>query len=78
MVFYSLGMRLSLGLGRPAPSPDHLLFGKCFSFFGLLAFWVESLFLGLGDLFPSSHILLRLESGYLSVKLVPVFGFSFG
>jgi hypothetical protein len=61
MGLHTLGMHL--GLGRPGPSPDHLLFGRHFSFFGLLAFWFESLFWGLGDRFPSSHILFRLKMG---------------
>ena len=78
MGFYSLGVRFSLGLGRACHSPDHVLFGRYFPFFSLLAFWSESLFLGLGDLFPRSYLLLRLENGYLSVKLIAVFGFSFG
>jgi hypothetical protein len=49
----SMGMHL--GLGRPGPSPDHLLFGRHFSFFGLLAFWFELVFLGLDDLFASGY-----------------------
>ena len=69
MGFHPLGVRLSLGLGRASIGPDHVLFGRYFSFFSLLAFWVESVFLGLGDLFSSRHLLLKLENEYLSVKL---------
>ncbi len=78
MGLHSLGMCLPLGFGRASPSPDHLLFGRHFSFFGLLAFWFESLFLGLGDLFPSGYLLLRLENGYLSVKLMGFVELSIG
>jgi hypothetical protein len=67
-----------LGFGRAGPSPDHLLFGRCFLFFGLLALWLEPLFWGLGELFPSGHMVLKLKNRYLNVKLVPFFGFPFG
>jgi hypothetical protein len=43
--------------------------GRDFSLFGLLVFWPEPFFLGLGDLFPCGDLLLRLENEYLSVKL---------
>ena len=69
MGFYPLGVRLSCGLDRAGLSPDHVLVGSDFPFPGLLAFWFESVFLGLGDLFSSRHLLLRLENEYLSVKL---------
>ena len=69
MGFYPVGVRLSCGLGRAGLSPDHVLVGCDFPFPGLLAFWFESFFLGLGDLFSSRHLLLRLENEYLSVKL---------
>ena len=69
MGFHPVGVRLPLGLGRACASPDHVLFGSDFPFPGLLAFWVESVFLGLGDLFSSRHLLRRLENEYLSVKL---------
>jgi hypothetical protein len=46
---------MHLDLGRACPSLDHLLFGRHFSFFGLLTFWFESVFLGLDDLFPSGY-----------------------
>ena len=78
MGFYPLGMRLSCGLDRAGLSPDHVLVGSDFPFPGLLAFWVESFFLGLGDLFSSRHLLLRLENEYLSVKLRPDFCFRCG
>ena len=68
MGLYCLGMRFSFGLGRASPCPDHVLFGKYFSFLGFLVFWFESLFLGLGDLFSGSFLLLKLENRYLSVK----------
>jgi cytochrome bd-type quinol oxidase subunit 1 len=55
--FYSLGMRFPFGLGWPGFRSDHVLFGKYFPFLGLLAFWFESFFLGLGDLFTSSYLL---------------------
>jgi len=53
MGLHSLGMHLDLG--RACPSPDHVLFGGYFPFPGLLAFWFESVFLGLDDLFPSGY-----------------------
>ena len=65
-----MGVRLSLGLGRACTGPDHVLFGRYLPFFSLLAFRPEPFLLGLGDVFPSRYLLLKLENGYLSVKLI--------
>ena len=78
MGFYSLGVRFSLGLDRACHSPDHVLFGRYFPFFSLLAFRSEPFLLGLGDVFPSRYLLLRLENGYLSVKLMGFVELSIG
>ena len=78
MGLYPVGMRFSPGLGGSRPSPGDVCVGWRFPLFSLLAFWSEPFLLGLGDVFPSGYLLLRLENGYLSVKLMGFVELSIG